>query len=83
MFFRWWKGVRGGPWLDTDGTLQLLDSDHVRWRDKALREGGEGERRGEEGCPCFQGVNGGSPWANDPAEGAGNLLECALGSYTS
>ena len=24
-----------------------------------------------------------SPWAESPAEGAGNLLECALGSYTS
>ena len=30
------KGFRGGPWLDIDGTLQLLDSDHVRERDKAL-----------------------------------------------
>ena len=26
------KGFRGGPWLDTDGTLQLLNSDHVRER---------------------------------------------------
>ena len=26
----------GGPSLDTDGTLQLLDSDHVRERDEAL-----------------------------------------------
>ena len=25
----------------------------------------------------------GSPWAENPAEGAGNLLECALGSHTS
>ena len=25
-----------GPWLDFDGTLQLLSSDHVRERDKAL-----------------------------------------------
>ena len=24
------KGFRGGPWLDIDGTLQLLNSDHVR-----------------------------------------------------
>ena len=30
------KGFRGGPWLDVDGTLQLLNSDHVRERDKAL-----------------------------------------------
>ena len=30
------KGVRGGPWLDVDGTLLLLNSDHVRERDKAL-----------------------------------------------
>ena len=27
------KGFRGGPWLDLDGTLQLLNSDHVRERD--------------------------------------------------
>ena len=26
------KGFRGGPWLDVDGTLQLLNSDHVRER---------------------------------------------------
>ena len=26
------KGFRGGPWLDVDGTLQLLDFDHVRER---------------------------------------------------
>ena len=30
------KGFRGGPWLDVGGTLQLLNSDHVRERDKAL-----------------------------------------------
>ena len=30
------KGFRGGPLLDIDGTLQLLNSDHVRERDKAL-----------------------------------------------
>ena len=30
------KGFCGGPWLDVDGTLQLLNSDHVRERDKAL-----------------------------------------------
>ena len=30
------KGFRGGPWLDLDGTLQLLNSDHVRERDEAL-----------------------------------------------
>ena len=33
--------------------------------------------------PLLCGVNGGPPWAEDPAEGAGSLLECALGSYTS
>ena len=33
------KGFRGGPLLDLDGTLQLLDSDHVRERDKALLRG--------------------------------------------
>ena len=31
----------------------------------------------------FSGVNGGSPWAQTPAEGAVNLLECALGRYSS
>ena len=30
------NGFRGGPWLDVDGSLQLLNSDHVRERDKAL-----------------------------------------------
>ena len=30
------KGFRGGPWLDLDGTLQLLNAGHVRERDKAL-----------------------------------------------
>ena len=33
--------------------------------------------------PMLSGVNRGSPWAEDPAEGAGNLLESALGAYTS
>ena len=33
------KGFRGGPWLDVDGTLPLLNSDHVRERDKALLRG--------------------------------------------
>ena len=30
------EGFRGGPLLDITGTLQLLDSFHVRERDKAL-----------------------------------------------
>ena len=30
------KGFRGGPWLDVDGSLQLLESGHVRERDRAL-----------------------------------------------
>ena len=33
------KGFRGGPSLNIDGTLQLLNSDHVRERDKALLRG--------------------------------------------
>ena len=33
--------------------------------------------------PLLSGRNGGSPWGGDPADGAGNLLECALGPYTS
>ena len=31
----------------------------------------------------LSGVNRGSPWALNHAEGASNLLESALGSYTS
>ena len=34
-----WEGLRGGPLLDVAGTLQLLDSSHVRERDKALHRG--------------------------------------------
>ena len=30
------QGFRGGPLLDVHGSLQLLDSSHVRERDKAL-----------------------------------------------
>ena len=33
------KGFRGGSFLDVSGTLQLLNSDHVRERDKALLRG--------------------------------------------
>ena len=33
------KGFRGGPFLDVSGTVQLLNSDHVRERDKALLRG--------------------------------------------
>ena len=33
------KGFRGGPFLDVSGTMQLLNSDHVRERDKALLRG--------------------------------------------
>ena len=33
--------------------------------------------------PMLSGVNRGSPWALTLAEGAGNLLEVALGSYSS
>ena len=32
--------------------------------------------------PMLSGVNRGSPWAENPAEGAGNLLESALGACT-
>ena len=31
-----WKGFRGGPLLDVDVSLQLLNSSHARERDKAL-----------------------------------------------
>ena len=33
--------------------------------------------------PMLSGVNRGSPWAEDPAEGAGNMLEMAFGARTS
>ena len=33
--------------------------------------------------PLLSGVNGGSPWAGSRREGAANLLECALGRYSS
>ena len=33
--------------------------------------------------PLLSGVNGGSNWAGSPREGACNLLECALGRYSS
>ena len=33
--------------------------------------------------PLLSGVNGGSPWAQTPTEGTVNLLECALGRYSS
>ena len=32
--------------------------------------------------PLLSGINGGSPWAQSPAEGAVNLLECSLGRYS-
>ena len=139
------KGFRGGPFLDISGTLQLLNSDHVRERDKALLRGvlvggvwngfllgkvrnshvpcrfcgGEDHdghlfwectfpplveiRENPEfhdlmemdksfwprcllwhgWLPLLSGANLGSPWAGDLSHGAGNLLECALGSYSS
>ena len=33
--------------------------------------------------PLLSGANLGSPWAQDLSQGAGNLLESALGSYSS
>ena len=33
--------------------------------------------------PLLSGINGASPWAESPWEGAPNLLECALGRYSS
>ena len=133
------------PFLMFFGTMQLLNSDHVRERDKALLRGvlvggvWNGFLLGKvKGChvpcrfcggddgdghlfwdctfpplveirenpefhelmemdksfwprcllwhgwlPMLSGVNRGSPWAVDHVEGARNLLENALGSYTS
>ena len=138
------KGFRGGPFLDFFGTLQLLNSDHVRERDKALLRGvlaggvwngfllgkvkhchvpcrfcGGDDHDGHlfwectfpplveirenpefrelmdmdksfwPRCllwhgwlPLLSGANLGSPWAQDLSQGAGSLLECALGSYS-
>ena len=133
------KGFRGGPFSDVSGTMQLLNSDHVRERDKALLRGvlvGGVEKVKNCHVPCrfcgsddndghlfwdctfpplveirenpefheimeidksywprcllwhgwlpvLSGVNRGSPWALNHAEGASNLLESALGSYTA
>ena len=139
------KGFRGGPFLDVSGTLQLLNSDHVRERDKALLRGvlvggvwngfllrkvknchvpcrfcGGDDHDGHlfwectfpplveirenpefhelmemdksfwPRCllwhgwlPLLSGANLGSPWAQDLSQGAGNLLESALGSSSS
>ena len=33
--------------------------------------------------PLLSGTHGVSPWAEIAAQGAGNLLECALGPYSS
>ena len=139
------KAFRGGPFLDVSGTLQLLNSDHVRERDKALLRGvlvggvwngfllgkvknchvpcrfcGGDDHDGHllwectfpplveirenpefhdlmemdksfwPRCllwhgwlPLLSGANLGSPWARDLSHGAGNLLESALGSYSS
>ena len=52
----------------------LMEMDKSRWPTCLLWHGW---------LPLFSGVNGGSPWAENLPEGAGNLLECALGSYTS
>ena len=139
------NGFREGTWLDVHGTLQLLNSDHVRERNKALLRGVlaggvwnglllekvkrqpvpcrfcggadfdghlfwdshfpplveirelpefhglmETDKSSWPGCLLWygwllllSGVNGGSPWAENPAEGAGNMFECALGPHTS
>ena len=139
------KGFRGGPFLDVSGTLQLLNSDHVREGDKALLRGvlvggvwngfllvkvrnchvpcrfcGGDDHDGHLFWDCpfpplveirenpefhelmemdksfwprcllwhgwlllLSGANLGSPWALSLAEGASNLLEVALGSYSS
>ena len=53
----------------------------VLWRGISLI--GLGVFCGMVGLPLLSWVNSVSPWAEIPAEGAGNLLECALGSKTS
>ena len=53
----------------------------VLWRLKSII--GLGVFFGMDWLPLLSGANGGFPWAEDPAEGDGYLLECALGSYTS
>ena len=51
----------------------------LRW----IRLFGLGAFFGMVGYPLLSGIDGGSPWAQTPAEGAFNLLECALGRYSS
>ena len=102
------KGFRG-PLFVFDGTLQLLNSDHVRESRflmviffgivlfHEIREHPEFhdlmelDKTSWPRCllwhgwlPLLSGINGGgSPWALLPAEGAVNILECALGRYSS
>ena len=134
------EGFRGGPLPDIAGTLQLLNSAHVRERDQALLRGVLvggvrngfllGRVRGQPvpcpfcgvadgvaisfgsvrtvlflrsvkilsfmiswcwpGCllwhgwlPLLSGADGAFPWAGTAAQGAGNLVEQAPGTYSS
>ena len=52
----------------------LMEMDQPHWPQCLLWHGW---------VPPFSGANGGSLWAEDPAESAAHQLECTLGSYTS
>ena len=64
-------------WLRSVNILSFM----ILWSWTSPR--GLGVSCGMVGYLWSQGVDGGSPWAEDPDEGAGNLLECAFGAYTS
>ena len=53
---------------------ELMEMDKTSWPRCLLWHGW---------LPLLSGANGGSPWAQTPAEGAVNILECALGRYSS
>ena len=63
-------------WLRFVNTLSFM----ISWR--WISRLGLGVCFGMVGCLFFL-VNGGSPWARSLREGAANLLECALGRYSS
>ena len=53
----------------------------ILWR--WIRHLGLGAFFGHGWLHLLSGSNGGSPWAQNPADGAVNILECALGRYSS
>ena len=73
------EGFRGGPLLDVHGSLQLLNSSHVRERDKALLRSimvGGVWNGFEDHTAKKKGAGGNQIWTN----GRGHLSGCTTGS---